>query len=212
MLGAKTPRSRLSLNDKPVARYNLGRVDVVKNMINRFVQYGVILLACSVAPGIIRPVTVEAVSKRHSLSRINQCVFDPDGYLYLKGSSPEGFADFDHIALLVRSKGPRPPSDSSLNTKDEKAYKFRKLANLYTHSSGRGITFEFETETSGGVSYQFSGKFISICIFAEDETDPASVVAEGRLMKFLNGKEAARADVQLTYSKSRRPRSSARLW
>ena len=176
-------------------------------MINRLVRYVVILLACSVTPGIIRPATVGAGSTLHSLSRINQCIFNPDGYLYLKGSSPEGFDDFDHIALLVRSKGPRPPSDSSLNTKDEKAYKFKKIANLYTHSSGRGITFEFETEPSGVLSYQFSGKFISICIFAEDETDPERVVAEGRLMKFINGKEAATADVQLTYSKSRRPRS-----
>ena len=176
-------------------------------MINRLLPYGVILLACSVAAGIIRPSTVGAGSTLHPLSRINQCVFDPDGYLYLKGSSPEGFDDFDHIALLVRSKGPRPPSDSSLNTRDEKAYKFKTLANLYTHSSGRGITFEFETEPSGGVSYQFSGKFISICIFAEDETDPERVVAEGRLTKFRDGKEAARADVQFTYSKSRRPRS-----
>ena len=176
-------------------------------MINRLVHYGAILLACSAALGIILPATVGAGSTLPTSSRIIQCAFDPDGYLYLKSSSTEGFDDFDHIVLLVRGKGPRPPSDSSLNTRDEKAYRFKKLANLYTHSSGRGITFDFETETSGGVSYQFSGKFISICIFAEDETDPERVVAEGRLMKFKDGKESAAAEVQFTYSKSRRPRS-----
>jgi hypothetical protein len=176
-------------------------------MINRPVQYGAILLACAVALGIIRPSTVGAGSNLHPLSKISQCIFDPDGYLYLKGSSPDGLDDFDHIALLVRGKGPRPPSDSSLNTRDGKAYKFKKIANLYTHSSGSGITFDFETDTSEGVSYQFSGKFISICIFAEDETDPERVVAEGRLMKFKDGKEAAKADVQFTYSKARRTRS-----
>jgi hypothetical protein len=138
-------------------------------------------------------------------SMMPQCRFDPDGYFYLKGGSPRGFEELDHIQLQVTDKsGRRPPSESHLSAKNGRSYKFAKLAEFRTHSSGSGITFEFTTEIIEGVNYQFSGKFTSICVLAETEPDPEKVVALGTLLKFKKGQKKGAADVELTYSKSPR--------
>jgi hypothetical protein len=176
-------------------------------MINRLVKCSFILLVCFAAFSITRPGIVGAGSTPHTLPISPQCGFNPDGYFYLKGELPKGFEDFDYVELMALSNRKRPPSDSRLHTQDGKSYKFTRLAEFDTHSSGSGITFGFETEIIESVRYQFSGKFISICIFSEDETDPKKVVADGRLTKFVDGKGVATAEVQFTYSKSQRPRS-----
>jgi hypothetical protein len=137
-----------------------------------------------------------------------QCPFIPDGYFYLKGDPPGGFENFDHITLLVSTGGSRPPVDTRLHTSDEKSYKFTSLAKFITHSSGSGVVFEFETETIEGVGYKFRGKFITICVFAEQDLDPKKAVAEGQITKFKDGKEVATAQVQFTYSKSQRSRAN----
>jgi hypothetical protein len=135
---------------------------------------------------------------------MHQCFFQPDGFFYLKGSPTEGFEEFDHLALLTLAKGVRrPPTDSRLYTRDGKSYQFTKFSAFNTHASKWGLTFEFETEMLEGVSYRFTGKFSSICFFAEDERDPKKAVAEGRLAKFRENKEAAKADVQFTYAPER---------
>ena len=177
-------------------------------MASKLVTYGAVLLVCLAALAIARSTVVGSGSPPRTISRMIQCAFIPDGYFYVKGSAPEGFEDFDHIELLVSAAGGRrPPADSRVYARDGKVYKFTKFAEFNTHSSGRGIVFEFETEAIEGVSYKFRGRFISICVFAEDETDPKSVVAEGRMAKFKDDGEEATAQVQYTYSKSERPRS-----
>jgi hypothetical protein len=138
---------------------------------------------------------------------MSQCGFNPDGYFYLKGSAPEGFQTFDYFQLQTITNGvDRPPADSRMYAKDEKVYKFTKLKRSDTHSSGWGIVFEFETEALEGISYKFKGRFVRICNFPVDETDPKRAVAEGRIAKFKDDKEEAAADVQFTYSKSQRSR------
>src|SRR6185295_9999489 len=71
-----------------------------------------------------------------------------------------------------------------------------------------GINFAFTTEIIEGVSYQFSGKFVSICVLAESEHDPEDVVALGRLLKFQKGQKKGAADVEMTYSESPRQQTS----
>jgi len=138
-------------------------------------------------------------------SMMPQCRFDPDGYFYIKGSSPHGFEEVDYIQLHVTPhRERRPPPISRLDAKNGRLYEFAKLAEFRTDSSGAGITFEFTTKTIKGVHYQFSGKFIAICVFAQDERDPEKTVAVGRLVKFEKGKQKRAADVELTYSKSPR--------
>jgi hypothetical protein len=137
-------------------------------------------------------------------SMMPQCRFDPDGYFYIKGDSPQGFEEFDHIQLQVTDKS----GQSHLYDKKGRSYQFAKLGEFQTHSSGRGITFEFTTEIIKGVNYQFSGKFDSICVLAQTESDPENVVAQGRLLKFKKGKKQAAADVEFTYSKSPRLQTS----
>ena len=138
-------------------------------------------------------------------SLMTQCRFEPDGYFYIKGASPKDF-EIDHIQLVVTDKGARKPqtSESVLLVRSGRNYRFSKLREFETHSSGKGITFEFETEIIEGVNYQFSGKFDSICNLAEDEHDPEKVVAVGHMRKFKDGNETAAAEVELTYSKTPR--------
>jgi hypothetical protein len=120
---------------------------------------------------------------------------------------PGGFDAFDHIELWVTGKKgqSRPVAYSRLYTKDGKSYKFAQLVREGAYTNGWGITFQFETETIEGVSYQFSGRFIMICVLAAEKTAPTRIVADGRITKLKDGKETATASVQFTYSKSQRP-------
>jgi len=137
-------------------------------------------------------------------SMVPQCRFDPAGYFYIKGGSPQGFEELDHIQLQVDQSSRRPTLESHLDVKDGKSYRFARLGEFRTHSSGAGITFEFTTEIIAGVNYQFSGKFDAIGVLAESELDLEKVVALGRLLKFKKGQKQGAADVELTYSKSPR--------
>lgn len=137
-------------------------------------------------------------------STMPQCRFNPDGYFYIKGSSPQRFEELDHIQLTVTDKGGRPNLESRLLAKNGRSYRFASLGEFRTHASGSGITLEFKTEIVAGVSYQFSGKFTSICVLAETERDPENVVAVGSLVKFEKGKKKGEADVELTFSNSPR--------
>ena len=142
-------------------------------------------------------------------SMMPQCRFDPDGYFYLKGGAPRGFEELDHIQLQgTHNSGRHSNLESQLSAKNGRSYRLATLGEFRTHSSGDGITFEFTTEIIKGVSYQFSGKFRSICVLAETERDPENVVALGRLLKFKKGQKKGAADVELTYSKS--PRQTSR--
>ena len=137
-------------------------------------------------------------------SMMLQCRFELDGYFSIKGGSPQGLEEIDHIQVVTDEGARLPPGQSRLYVKSGRAYRFTKLGEFRTHSSGGGITFEFKTEIIAGVNYEFSGKLDNICIPAESERDPANVVALGRLLKFKNGTKKAAAEVALTYSKSQR--------
>jgi hypothetical protein len=152
-------------------------------------------------------VVVSAGSMPRASSTMGQCRFDPDGYFYLQGVPPEGFGEIGYMELRINTRRERqPPSDSRLYARNGKVYRFTKLTAFGTHSSGGGITFEFETEIIEGVSYKFTGKFHSICILAEEKRDPQRIVAEGQLTKLKDGQEVKTTDVLWTYSKSPRRR------
>jgi len=177
-------------------------------MISKLLKYAAIWLVGGVVLGNAQFAIISASPTPRPLLRMVQCPFVPDGYFYWKGDPPGGFENFDHITLLVSTGGSRPPVDTRLVTSDEKSYKFTSLAKFVTHSSGRGVVFEFETETIEGASYKFRGKFTRICVFAEQGSDPNEAVAEGQITKVKDGKEVATAEVQFTYSKSQRSRAN----
>ena len=170
-------------------------------------------LICCVILTVTPSAAVSVEKATRTFSTVLQCRFDPDGHFYIKGDPPEGFEEIDCVELLVSGKWVggkwevHPASDSRLSVRNGKSYKFAKLGAFRTHSSGRGITFDFETETTEAVSYKFTGKFQSICVLAEEERNPERVVAEGRLTKLVEGKAAATAEMQFTYSKYRRRRA-----
>lgn len=175
-------------------------------MVSRLFKYGAALLVSCAALGITEGAFVAAGLPARSLSRPTQCPFQPDGYLYLKEPKPVDFNDFDHIGLWVtaRKGEPRPVAHSRVYTTDGKSYRFAKLVTSGAQVNEWGIPFQFETETIEGISYQFSGKFIMVCVYAAEKPDPTGIVAEGRITKLKDGKETATASVQFTYSKSQR--------
>ena len=176
-------------------------------MVSRLFKYGVAALIGCAALGTTQGAFVAAGLPARSLSRPIQCPFQPDGYFYLNEPRPGGFDDFDHIGLWVTGKKgePRPIAYSRLYTKDGKSYRFAQLVREGTYPNGWGITFQFETETIEGISYQFSGRFIMVCVLAAQKTDPTRIVADGQITKLKDGKETATALVQFTYSKAQRP-------
>jgi hypothetical protein len=176
------------------------------NMVGRLFKYGAALLVGCAALGITQGAFIATGLPAHGLARPVQCPFQPDGYFYLNEPRPGGFDAFDHIELRVTGKKgeSRPVAYSRLYTKDGKSYKFAQLVREGAYANGWGITFQFETETIDGVSYQFSGRFIMICVLAAEKTDPTRIVADGRITKLKDGEEAATAAVQFTYSKAQR--------
>ena len=168
-----------------------------------------VLVTCA-ALGITQAAIVVAGLPAPALSTIMQCPFQPDGYFYLNEPKPASFDDFDHIGLWVTGKKGAPRlAASRLYTSAGKSYKFAKLVTSGAQAGEWGIPFQFETEPIGGMSYQFSGKFITVCVYAQEKSDPTRVVAKGRMTKLKNGEEVATADVQFTYSRSHRPGAMA---
>lgn len=133
-----------------------------------------------------------------------QWVFDPSGFFYMKGNPPKDFAEFGYIVLAKSTpKGPDAPS-SYLVSRTGSRFPFDRL-NAHWTPEDQGLPFfEFITAPADGVSYAFQGRFLDNHVFAKNVTDPETVVAEGELTKFINGKKTAGAMVQLTYY--------ARLW
>ena len=59
--------------------------------------------------------------------------------------------------------------------------------------------FSFTTETRGGVSYTFAGKFLRGGVFAELDLNDEQPVLEGLLTKYKGGKKVAEAKLKFSY-------------
>ncbi len=115
--------------------------------------------------------------------------FSPHGYFYLDVEKiPKAFEDIDHLEVTTidydktNADGtdgvPIPPKGLLKTTKE---FKFTRIA-IYDRQ------IEFQTETIGGVSYRFSGRYST----PEDyERDSSLSDLTGRLIKIKNGKWAA---------------------
>jgi ankyrin repeat protein len=124
-----------------------------------------------------------------------QCIFDPRGYFYPTGKLPQPFEEFDNITLLETPRSVDSTPGQGLYARGQ-VYKFDAI------KSDAG-SFEFLTVAVNGVSYSFSGKFKYSCIFEEFyalHDSAGAIVAEGKLLKLVNGAKVAETSVQLTYS------------
>jgi len=128
-----------------------------------------------------------------------QWPFDPSGHFYPKDKLPGQFADFDHVTLLRSPASAAELPPPGVHTTTGEVYTF---AALHTNPTPdfRKIVFEFATTTINGTGYEFTGEFLNNHVLEEYVTDPDEVVAQGRLLKYKNGRVEAEAPVQFVYS------------
>lgn len=121
--------------------------------------------------------------------------FRPYGYFSLLGKPPKGFENFDTIQYWRRADEQRGPdiSDrtSGLNVTGGVVYRYATISITRRN-------FVFTTKRVSGISYAFSGRFLTTD-FVDAEMNLETPVLTGTLMKYKNGKRVAEANVRLSY-------------
>jgi ankyrin repeat protein len=125
--------------------------------------------------------------------------FDPAGYFYWSGEKPAGFADFGYLLLAPSSPEPAAPATSALIEISGTRFPMARLRTEWSAASGLQPFFAFNTAVVGGVHYVFDGRFLDNRVFAANVTDPRTVVAEGALGRYKDGRETSRAVARFTY-------------
>ena len=142
-----------------------------------------------------------ALARSHHAVRagIPQCLFDPSGYLYIRGNPPQQFEEVDHLAIWKYPAASRNKPAAGLYTKGGEFYQFKALMAEWSQEKDKFV-FEFNTAARGGVRYLFTGRFNAPCVYARDVRDTTAAVAEGQLVKIKDGRKVAEAGVEFTYS------------
>ena len=121
-----------------------------------------------------------------------------EGRFEISGRAPRGFAEFRYLylegTLLRRGAGGRVTAESPASVKGE-LYRGRRKFRI-KRAGFEGERFTFETAVNGGVSFQFDGAVSGM--YAEAD-QPLIPVFKGRLVKLVNGKKAAEAQVTFGY-------------
>ena len=117
-----------------------------------------------------------------------------EGRFEIEGRAPRGFNEFRYLYLegaqLRRGSDPRrltPVTPASVKGELYGRRKFRIRKAAFD-----GEQLSFETQAVGGVSFQFSGTVYNGATAADQIISPAF---KGRLLKFMNGKKVAEAQV-----------------
>jgi hypothetical protein len=120
--------------------------------------------------------------------------FDPNhGDFEISGEKAAGFEDFSSIWFQTLEYG---EYFAVKNFGDlEAGEKHYHLRNIFFD----GKSWSFETEIIDGVSYQFTGKFAGHIVETYGAGDADNKALHGHLIKFVNGKKAAEADLFLNF-------------
>ena len=116
--------------------------------------------------------------------------FDPNGSFWIIGQAPSGFSDFSAINLNARRVRWLPSPGLQLN--NGRTFRFQQL-------TVKRQKFTFITTQVRGVSYSFSGRFLTGGVFAETVFEDQSPVLEGNLTKLVQGKKLAEAKLRFAY-------------
>lgn len=120
-----------------------------------------------------------------------------DGRFEISGNARRGFTEFRYLyvegTLLRRGPGGRVTAETPASVKGE-LYGRRKFR--MKRVGFEGERFTFETAVNRGVSFQFDG---TVSGFYAGADQPLIPVFKGRLLKFVNGKKVAEAQVTFGY-------------
>jgi len=129
---------------------------------------------------------------------VNQTWSFGDGRFFIDGKIPPAFTDFDYLYLeggsfKLASDGKRMIAESPTSLKGEVQGKRRRTYKL-KKAMMEADSLTFESLAIGGVSFQFSGR-----VLKGGPTDEDFVKIQGRVLKYLNGKKVAEAEVTLVW-------------
>lgn len=119
-----------------------------------------------------------------------QGTFNPDGAFWIIGTAPADFSEVSSINLNGRRLRRLPTQGLQVN--NGRTFHYKTL-------TVKRENFRFTTETRGGVSYSFAGKFLRGGVFAELDLNDEQPVLEGVLTKYKGGKKVADARLKFSY-------------
>lgn len=123
--------------------------------------------------------------------------YDISGAFFPVGTLESDFAEIEHLYIgTLDDNGNAAPLNGFLRPKRRQAKDYKIL-----NPKLNGNDLTFTTESVGGVSYKFTGRFVVMDNFAENPPPTDRVVLKGELQKFQDGgAPIAGTDVRFTYS------------
>ena len=123
--------------------------------------------------------------------------FTPDGgVFFVSGKPPKAFANLGGIALQTIDY---KADGTTVQIKPRGAFGAGGRNYKMTNIVYDGKRFSFETVAIGAVSYKFSGEILDNLKY-DQEGEPKGDVLKGHLIKFVNGKKTAEADLKFEFA------------
>ena len=140
------------------------------------------------------------VNLQQQLNQLPQDVdiFDPNGgeFVVSDDNKTPGFEDFRDMYLITKDFNRRNKLVAVKPKGGVESWQHQIFAMRKIFFDGR--RWSFETATIGGISYKFNGKFIKIKRYPDGRMDDQNVL-QGRLIKLLNGRQTAAADLIFSF-------------
>jgi hypothetical protein len=139
-----------------------------------------------------------SISEEAQQQSNNRALSFVDGSFIIDGKVPPAFSDFEYLYLeggsfKLAPDGKRMIADPSITLKGEVQGKRKRIYKL-KKATMESDSLTFESLAIGGISFQFSGR-----VFKGGPTDDDFVKIEGHLLKYLNGKKVAEAQVTFVW-------------
>jgi len=139
-----------------------------------------------------------SISEEAQQQSNNRALSFVDGSFIIDGKVPPAFSDFEYLYLeggpfKLAPDGKRMIADPSIALKGEVQGKRKRIYKL-KKAMMESDSLTFDSQAIAGISFQFSGR-----VLKGGPTDDDFVKIEGRLLKYLNGKKVAEAQVTLVW-------------
>src|SRR3954468_6862707 len=150
-------------------------------------RFTFLLIMLVIAAGVCCGLTASSSLVAHTVPQ-TQKAWDPEGSYSFYGNTPKGFKGFDYFGIVTAT------ITRSGTSKPVKPYGYVQAGRKYkmTRLDVVGESLSFETATVAGVSYQFNGRAVR-------PYQPNGPDISGSLIKMVNGKKVAEAQVEFDY-------------